>query len=114
MVIFEGKQLNPKGEVPDTLYGMSEKEWTGMELFHYWMINQFVPLHVLCCYFLTDTPLIMSQTQFVLLKTKELYFDSFHIPHVSQPLDVSFFHPLKAYWSDACHKYIPGHVVTKY
>ena len=31
MVIFEGKRLNPewtKGEVPCTLYGMSDKGWT--------------------------------------------------------------------------------------
>ena len=46
MVIFEGKRLNPqwtKGEVPYTLYGMSEKGWTDMELFHYWMTNLFIP-----------------------------------------------------------------------
>ena len=33
MVIFEGKRLNPdwtKGEVPCTLYGMSDKGWTDM------------------------------------------------------------------------------------
>lgn len=46
MVIFEGKRLNPewmKGEVPDTLYGMSDKGWTNMELFSYWMSELFVP-----------------------------------------------------------------------
>lgn len=40
-----------------------------------------------------------------------------HTTHVSQPLDVSFFKPLKTYWSDACHHYMqnnPGRVVTKY
>ena len=40
-----------------------------------------------------------------------------HTTHVSQPLDVSFFKPLKSYWSDACHHYMqenPGRVVTKY
>jgi len=46
MVIFEGKRLNPewtKGEVPDTLYGMSDKGWTDMELFSHWMTSQFIP-----------------------------------------------------------------------
>ena len=45
MVIFEGKRLNPewtKGEVPDTLYGMSDKGWTDMELFSYWISDLFI------------------------------------------------------------------------
>lgn len=36
---------------------------------------------------------------------------------MSQPLDVSFFKPLKNYWSEVCHRYMqdnPGRVVTKY
>ena len=36
--------------------------------------------------------------------------------HVAQPLDVSFFAPLKRYWSSICHTYLaenPGCVVTK-
>ena len=68
MVIFEGKRLNPKwtkSEVPDTLHGMSEKGDM-----HYWMTNLFIPnippACPVCCY-LTDIPLIMSWTQFVLL-----------------------------------------------
>ncbi len=46
MVIFEGKRLNPdwtKGEVPDTLYGMSDSGWTDMELFNHWMNWLFLP-----------------------------------------------------------------------
>ena len=45
MVIFEGKRLNAewtKGEVPCTLYGMSDKGWTDMELFSYWMKDLFL------------------------------------------------------------------------
>ena len=36
--------------------------------------------------------------------------------HATQPLDVSFFKPLKANWSSVCHKFMtdnPGAVVTK-
>ena len=36
--------------------------------------------------------------------------------HAAQPLDVSFFGPLKRHWSSACHAYLaknPGSVVTK-
>ena len=77
MVNFEGKHLNPewtKGEVPDTLYGMLEKGWKDMELFHYWMTSLFIPnippARPVCCYSM-DIPPIMSWTQFVLLKIKE-------------------------------------------
>ena len=31
-----------KGEVLDTLYGMSEKGWTDQELFYYWLTELFV------------------------------------------------------------------------
>ena len=37
--------------------------------------------------------------------------------HAAQPLDVSFFGPLKKYWSSVCHSYVSenrGRVVTKY
>ena len=37
--------------------------------------------------------------------------------HAAQPLDVSFFGPLKKHWSSVCHSYVsenPGKVITKY
>ena len=40
-----------------------------------------------------------------------------HTTHVCQPLDCSFFKPLKDYWRDECHKFYqknPGLVISKY
>jgi len=40
-----------------------------------------------------------------------------HTTHISQPLDISFFCPLKLYWSEGCHKYVqenPSRIITKY
>ena len=40
-----------------------------------------------------------------------------HTTHVAQPLDVSFFGPLKGHWSKVCHSYMtdnPVKVVTKF
>ena len=40
-----------------------------------------------------------------------------HCTHVAQPSDVSFFHPLKVYWSEACHTLMQenlGCIVTKF
>ena len=57
LVILEGKKLNSewmKGEVPCTLYCMSDKSWTDKELFSYWMKDLFLSsshLLVLCFYF---------------------------------------------------------------
>lgn len=125
MVIFEGKRLNPewtKGEVAGTLYGMSDKGWTDMELFSYWMKDLFLPnippvrpvLLLLDGHSSHYEPDIIryAASQGVIVVCLPP-----HTTHVSQPLDVSFFKPLKSYWSEVCHRYMqdnPGRVVTKY
>ena len=43
MVVFEGKWLNAewiKGDVPDTLYGMSDQGWTDQELFFFYRMTE--------------------------------------------------------------------------
>ena len=48
MVIFKGQRFNlewSKGEVPDILYGMSEKGWTDQELFSL-MVDWAVCKHI--------------------------------------------------------------------
>jgi hypothetical protein len=125
MVIFEGKRLNPewtKGEVSDTLYGMSDKGWTDMELFSHWMKDLFIPnipparpvlllLDGHSSHYEPDTIRLAAEEGVVILCLPP------HTTHVSQPLDISFFRPLKVYWSEGCHRYMqehPGRVVTKY
>ena len=125
MVIFEGKRLNPewtKGEVPCTLYGMSDKRWMDMELFSYWLKDLFLPsipparpvlllLDGHSSHYEPETIRYAASQDVVVLCLPP------HTTHVSQPLDVSFFKPLKSYWSEVCHRYIqdnPGRVVTKY
>ena len=125
MVIFEGKRLNPewtKGEVPDTLYGMSDKGWTDMELFKEWMTSIFLP-HIPparpvlllidghSSHYEPNTIRLAANEEVIILCIPP------HTTHVSQPLDISFFCALKVYWSEGCHKYMqdnPGRVVTKY
>ena len=110
MVIFEGKRLNPEwtlGEVPDTLYGLSEKGWTDMGLFGYWMDKLFLPnipharpvllfLDGHSSHYEPDTIHLAANQGVIVLCLPP------HTTHVSQPLDVSFFRPLKVYWSDRC------------
>lgn len=125
MVIFEGKRLNPewtKGEVPDTLYGMSDKGWTDMELFRNWMTSLFIPNipSARPVLLLIDGHSSHYEPETIRLAAKEgiiILCLPPHTTHVSQPLDISFFRPLKVYWSEGCHKYMqnnPGRTVTKY
>ena len=125
MVIFEGKRLNAewtKGEVPNTLYGMSDKGWTDMELFKHWMTDHFIPnipparpvmllLDGHSSHYEPDTIKLAVQEGIIVFCLPP------HTTHISQPLDISFFRPLKVYWYDTCRKYIhdhPGRVITKY
>ncbi len=125
MVIFDGQQFNPKwskGEVPNTLYGMSEKGWTDQELFFFWMTQLFIkhipptcPVMLLVdghsSHYEPETIKVAAEAGIVLFCLPP------HSTHVAQPLDVSFFRPLKVYWSEACHKFMrnnPGRVITKY
>lgn len=125
MVIFQGKHLNPewtKGEVPDTLYGLSDNGWTDMELFSHWLKDLFLPnipparpvillLDDHSSHYEPDTIRLAAKEGVIIVCLPP------HTTHVSQPLDVSFFRPLKVYWSEGCHLYMqdnPGRVVTKY
>ena len=124
MVILDGR-FNPEwseGEVPNTLYGMSDKGWTDQELFFYWMTQLFVkyipptrPVMLLVdghsWHYEPETIRAAAEAGIVMFCLPP------HSTHVAQPLDVSFFRPLKVYWSEACHKFMqnnPGRVVTKY
>ena len=124
MVIFKGERFNHEwsvGEVPDTLYGMSENGWIDQELFFYWFGNIFLkripsqrPVILLCdghSSHYSPEVITRAATHGVVL---------FCIPpnttHVAQPLDVSFFGPLKHHWNFVCHQFLsenPGASITK-
>ena len=124
MVIFKGERFNhewSRDEVPNTLYGMSESGWIDSELFYYWLDKLFL-LHIP-----PQRPVMLlcdghgsHFTPEAIARAAEKGVVVFCIPpnttHVAQPLDVSFFAPLKRYWSSICHTYLaenPGCVVTK-
>lgn len=125
MVIFKGERFNHQwsiGEVPDTLYGMSQSGWIDSELFFYWLKKLFLvnippqrPVMLLLdghsSHFTPDA-ISAAATEGVVI---------FCLPpnttHAAQPLDVSFFKPLKQYWSSACHSFLVDNidsVLTKF
>ena len=125
MVIFQGARLNYEltiGEVPGTLYGLSEKGWIDQTLFFRWFNDVFTKhisparpvLLMLDGHSTHYTPEVVhaaAKQGVVMLCLPP------HTTHCIQPLDVSFFKSLKAHWSTACHGYMvnnPGRVVTKF
>ena len=124
MVIFKGEKFNHQwsiGEAPGTLYGMSENGWIDQELFFNWLEKLFIPNIP------PHRPVILlldghgsHYTPEGISKAASEGVIVFCIPpnttHRAQPLDVSFFGPLKRHWSSVCHSFIvdnPGCVVTK-
>ena len=125
MVIFKGERLNAdytKNQVPNTLYGMSKQGWIDSGLFYLWFHELFLknipptrPVLLLLDGHSTHyTPEALREAQkegviIMCLPSNTTY--------AAQPLDVSFFGPLKKHWSSVCHSYVsenPGKVVTKY
>ena len=109
--------------MPNTLYGMSERGWTDQELFFNWMMELFLeqippirPVMLLVdshsSHYESDTIKAPAEHGIIIL-----FCLPPHCTYVAQPLDVSFFHPLKVYWSEACHTFMqenPGCIVTKF
>ena len=111
-----------KGEVPDTFYGMSDSGWMDQELFASWFTHRFLKHAV------SSRPLMLildgHSSHFTLNLVQSVAEQDVVIfclpPHTtadSQPLDTSYFGPLKTHWFQACRDYLytnPGRVVTKF
>ena len=70
MVVFSGKRFNhelSEGEVPGTLYGMSDSGWMDSELFSNWFSNHF--LKTCCSYIAGRSCLFLMVICFTILKT---------------------------------------------
>ena len=125
MVIFDRKTLNPDlttGEVPGTIYGLSDKDWINRDLFLGWFYKHFLPL-------------IPKRRPILLLldghsshycpdmiraaaKEKVIIFTlPPHTTHITQPLDRGCFSLLKSYWKQFRHKFYTknrGCVITHF
>ena len=124
MKIFEGKYLNHKwtfGEVPGTIYGMSEKGWTDQKLFMFWLkhfLTQAVPARPYLL--LLDGHSSHFELSSIQLAEKEgiiILCLPPHTMHESQPLDCGVFGPLKKQWTQVCHDFQQankGAVISKY
>ena len=124
-VLFDRKALKQEmceGEVPGTMYGLSDSGWITSELFELWFVHHFLP-HAPAA-----RPLLLMldghsshYNPSVISKAAEEKIIIFCLPphssHETQPLDKGPFGPLKIAWKDVCHKFLadnPGKVVTRF
>ena len=124
MVIFDRKTLAPEmsvGEVPGTIYGLSDKGWIDRELFGIWFTNHFLryapPAHPILLlmdghssHYCPDTIRMAADEKVILFTLPP------NTTHLTQPLDKGCFGPLKMYWREACHKYTSstGKIVNRF
>lgn len=125
MVIFDRKTLNPElttGEVPGTIYGLSDKGWINRELFLNWFHRHFLalipptrPILLLMdghsSHYSPDVIRAAAEEKIILFTLPP------HTTHIAQPLDRGPFSPLKAYWKQICHDFYAkntGRVVTRF
>ena len=108
------------GEVPGTMYGLSDSGWVDSEIFESWFTNNFL------VYAPPARPLLLLMdghsshfSPLFVNKTAEEQVIVFCLPphstHKTQLLDKGVFSPLKRAWREECHSYIlanPGKVVT--
>ena len=114
MVIFDRKTLRPEltiGEVPGTIYGLSDSGWINSELFSHWFSSHFIsyapparPLLLLLdghsSHFNPSTIELAAEQQIIIFCLPP------HSSHRTQPLDKGCFGPLKQFWRQECHEYL--------
>ncbi len=125
LVIFDRKMLKPEltfGEVPGTMYGLSDSGWIDSEIFECWFTNHFL------VYVPPVRPILLLMdghsshfSPIFVNKAAEEQIIVFCLPpnstHKTQPLDKGVFGPLKSIWRQECHSYMidnPGKVITRY
>ena len=112
-IIFAAKQLNRlwmKDEVPGSRYAVSDNGRIDQDLFHFWMTEHFLdhavaarPLQLLLdghsSHFKPETIRFAQEHGIVVFCLPP------HTTHKCQPLDCSFFGPLKVHWRDVIHSF---------
>ncbi len=102
---------NPlEGAVDGAYFGRSSNGWITTELFYGWVANHFTPRlgH--------DRPVVLLFDKHSDLETTKRMMSCFivylpHSSHITQPLDVGFFKPLKINWANAVGDFRCSHII---
>ena len=125
MVIWDRKTLSLElceGEIPGTVYGLSDRGWIDQELFDMWFSNHFLryapgarPLLLLLdghsSHYCPETIRLAAAEQVIMFALPP------NTTHLTQPLDKGCFGPLKVAWREECQKYAnknPGKVASRF
>lgn len=115
LVVFAQKTFAElaKGEVPSTMYGLSDNGWLTADIFEHWFSHHFL-VHVPPAKLLL--PVIQHNTIFLLSHENVIIFClPPNTTHITQPLDKGAFGPLKMH--QECQNYMSrnsGKVATQY
>ena len=123
--IFPGERFNYnplEGGVDGAYFGKSPNGWITTELFYGWMANHFAPnlgpgRPVVLLFDKHSTHIDLEISKFCKEKGILLYCLPAHSSHITQPLDVGFFKPLKVNWAHAFDDFRCSHFgasVTKH
>lgn len=125
LVIFKRKTLPLSmldGEVPGTLYSLSDSSWMDSNTFDHWFANHFLvhvpPVRPLML--LLDGHSTHYNPVFIRKAASEgivVFCFPPNMTHLLQPLDKGIFGPFKCYWNEECHLYMrthPGQVISDY
>ena len=124
-IIFDAKKVKhawTKDEIPGTKYGVSDKGWINTGLFESWFNDLFLPnvvgarpllllLDGHSSHYQPDVINLACKNEVIILCLPT------HTTHATQPLDCGIFSPLKAKWSEVCHKFFSkksGKIITKF
>lgn len=120
MLVFKGLRFKPEwkiGAPPGTTFQMSESGWSNADVFLNWL-KTFVafikPNKSKKCLIILDGHASHTKNLHVIDYAREngiiLMSLPSHTSHRLQPLDVSFFGPLKTNFNKACEQYIRTHL----
>ena len=122
IIIFDRKKCIyawADGEVPGTLYGLSQNVWINSQQFYGWFQHflEYTPqkrsllllLDGHSTHYCPETIKLAAESNIVICALPP------HTTHIVQPLDRGCFAPLKVAWKQECHEFYtknPGRVVT--
>ena len=125
--VFKGKRFSPdllEGILPGTKCEMSPTGWSNSEIFktfldHFckYIPNRTSEEHALLVYDGHKSHINHEVINWALENKVVLFVLPAHTSHVTQPLDVSCFGPLKKIYNSCCQKFLkenPGRVITRY
>ena len=118
MIVWARKTMTPNlavGEVPGTVYGVSDKGWMDQHLFKLWFERHFLryapavrPLLLLLdghsSHYCPETIQLASEEDVILFALPP------NTTHLTQPLDKGVFGPCKIHWRRVCHDFRVSHL----